>query len=268
VHNAIAAAGLMRRALVEAREYAARRVAFDHPIAAYPGVRAVLARIRVRAEAALATTFRLLDLTDRIDTGENGPKLVGARRIGVMLNKYWTAIHASRVTRDGIEVLGGNGTIEDFSPLPRLYRDAIVVESWEGTHNTLCAQVLRDFATRELHRPWLELVAGEVERLDDDTATTARLLLADVEDRLERLLAADPNTAAGWIRTVVDRMCVLTDWMALATQACWDAEHGHRGALDDCLALYRRLEIDRPDPMADPDRLAIEARLALGACSV
>ncbi|HEY6584892.1 MAG TPA: hypothetical protein VIZ29_08595, partial [Gaiellaceae bacterium] len=29
---------------------------------------------------------------------------------------------------------------------PRLYRDAIVFESWEGTHNVLCAQVLRDLA--------------------------------------------------------------------------------------------------------------------------
>ena len=38
-------------------------------------------------------------------------------------------------------MLGGNGTIEDFSPLPRLYRDAMVFESWEGTHNVLCAQV-------------------------------------------------------------------------------------------------------------------------------
>jgi acyl-CoA dehydrogenase-like protein len=50
------------------------------------------------------------------------------------------------VCRRGIEALGGNGTIEDFSPLPRLYRDAIVFESWEGTHNVLCAQVLRDLA--------------------------------------------------------------------------------------------------------------------------
>ena len=37
--------------------------------------------------------------------------------------------------------------------LPRLWRDAIVFESWEGTHNVLCAQVARDlerFGTLEL----------------------------------------------------------------------------------------------------------------------
>ena len=83
-----------------------------------------------------------------------------------MINKYWTAITSTACTRDGIELLGGNGTIEDFSVLPRLYRDAIVVESWEGTHNTLCAQVLRDFSGRGLHRPWLDRLGREIDVLD------------------------------------------------------------------------------------------------------
>jgi hypothetical protein len=64
----------------------------------------------------------------------------------VNANKFVTSLAATAVVRRGIEALGGNGTIEDFSPLPRLYRDAIVFESWEGTHNVLCAQVLRDLA--------------------------------------------------------------------------------------------------------------------------
>ena len=61
-------------------------------------------------------------------------------------NKFVTSLAATKVCRRGIEALGGNGTIEDFSPLPRLYRDSIVFESWEGTHNVLCAQALRDLA--------------------------------------------------------------------------------------------------------------------------
>ena len=51
-----------------------------------------------------------------------------------------TSITATDVVHRAIEVLGGNGTIEDFSSLPRLYRDAVVYESWEGTHNVLCAR--------------------------------------------------------------------------------------------------------------------------------
>jgi hypothetical protein len=56
--------------------------------------------------------------------------------------KYFTSIE--NVPRSAIEVLGGNGTIETFTLLPRLYRDGIVVESWEGAHNVLCLQVYRD----------------------------------------------------------------------------------------------------------------------------
>ena len=71
----------------------------------------------------------------------------------VNANKFVTSLAATKVCRRGIEALGGNGTIEDFSPLPRLYRDAIVFESWEGTHNVLCAQVLRDLAKLDARRP-------------------------------------------------------------------------------------------------------------------
>jgi hypothetical protein len=81
------------------------------------------------------------------------PDDVAYHRILVNANKFSTSAAATRAIRRGIEVLGGNGTIEDFSVLPRLWRDAIVFESWEGTHNVLCAQVARDlerFGTLEL----------------------------------------------------------------------------------------------------------------------
>ncbi len=58
-------------------------------------------------------------------------------RFLVNANKLGTAINATEVIRTGIELLGGNGTIEDFSVLPRLLRDSIVYENWEGTHNVL-----------------------------------------------------------------------------------------------------------------------------------
>ncbi len=266
VHNALAACGMMRRALVDGREFAAHRVAFDHPIADFPAVQAILARMHVRTAAAVATTFRLLDQTDRLDTGRGSDALRAARRIGVMVNKYWTAVQATRVARDGIELLGGNGTIEDFSILPRLYRDSIVIESWEGTHNTLCAQIVRDFAVRGLHEPWLDQLADEVAGLPasdaGDAASVAHQLLDEVRDRIRRLVDADAVTASSWMRSVIDRMAVLTDWVALATQARWDAEHGAPSSLADVLALYHRLEVDPRDRLDDPDRLELERRLA------
>ncbi len=267
VHNALAACGLMRRACLEAWHFAAQREAFDRPILGFPAVASTLARMRLSSQAALATTFRVLAMTDGLDTGVADPGLVAARRISVMLNKYWTALAATRSARDGIEVLGGNGAIEDFSPLPRLYRDAIVVESWEGTHNTLCAQIVRDLATRDLARPWLARLASELAEVDQPAlaavADTGRALLEDAERRIQRLLAADPETAAAWMRPVADRMARLTDWVALAGQAQWTLAYTGNTDLLDSLALYRALWLEPIDPQDDPDRVALERRLAL-----
>jgi alkylation response protein AidB-like acyl-CoA dehydrogenase len=137
--NAVGSAGVMRRAYLEAAAFAEDRAAFGRPIVEFPLVRENLAVMRSEAEAALASTLEVTRLVDSADADD-----VACHRILVNANKFATSAAATRVVRRGIEVLGGNGTIEDFSPLPRLWRDAIVFESWEGTHNVLCAQVARD----------------------------------------------------------------------------------------------------------------------------
>jgi alkylation response protein AidB-like acyl-CoA dehydrogenase len=171
--NAVGSAALMRRAVDVASQFAAEREAFGLPIGEFPLVRANLAVMRAEAEAALASTMHLTELVARIDDGSASEEDVAWHRLLVNANKFSTSIAATQVVRRGIETLGGNGTIEDFSPLPRLWRDAIVFESWEGTHNVLCAQVLRD-----LHR------LGAVELAVDRAAASAKLA-----ERLRRSLA-------------------------------------------------------------------------------
>jgi len=267
VHNAIAACGIMRRALREAHAYASCRRAFGQPIADFAGVRSILARMKLRSMAALASTFRILDMSDRLETGRGDAGLADARRIAVMVNKYWTSVASTLTSRDGIEILGGNGTIEDFSVLPRLYRDAIVIESWEGTHNTLCAQVVRDFAVRGLHRPWLDQLEREIETLvHPDLAAvseSSRELHEDVERRIERLLSADDETASATMRTVVDHMCRLADWVALADQAQWE-KTTHAGDSDthSALRLYRLVALDAVDPQDTPELQRLESAFA------
>ena len=146
--NAVGSASVMRRAYLEAAAFAREREAFGCPIVEFPLVRESLAVMRAEAEAALASTLEVTRLVDSEDADD-----VAYHRILVNANKFSTSAAATRSVRLGIEVLGGNGTIEDFSVLPRLWRDAIVFESWEGTHNVLCAQVARDlerFGTLEL----------------------------------------------------------------------------------------------------------------------
>jgi acyl-CoA dehydrogenase len=142
--NAVGSSGLMRRAYLVASEFAGERTAFGQTIAEFPLVREHLAVMKAEADASLASTLELTELVARIDEGTASEDDVAWHRVLVNANKMVTSLAATRAVRRGIEVLGGNGTIEDFSPLPRLWRDAIVFESWEGTHNVLCAQVLRD----------------------------------------------------------------------------------------------------------------------------
>ena len=146
--NAVGSAAVMRRAYLEAAAFARERVAFGRPIVEFPLVRESLAVMRAEAEAALASTLEVTRLVDSTDADD-----IAYHRILVNAVKFSTSAAATRAVRRGIEVLGGNGTIEDFSVLPRLWRDAIVFESWEGTHNVLCAQVARDlerFGTLDL----------------------------------------------------------------------------------------------------------------------
>lgn len=165
--NALGSAGVMRRAYLEAATYAATREAFGAKIGSYPMVRETLAAMKCDEHAALASTLYLTTLIDRIETARADEHEKALYRFLVNANKYITSIAASDVTHAAMEVLGGNGTIEDFSIVPRLLRDNLVFESWEGTHNVLCQQVLRDCARLALFPNVHDEITTLLESLED-----------------------------------------------------------------------------------------------------
>jgi acyl-CoA dehydrogenase len=174
--NALGSTGLMRRSYLEAASFASFREAFGQRIEEFPLVRENLAVMRTEEHAALLSTLELTSLVDSSD-----PDDVAYHRILVNANKFSTSLAATKVARRAIETLGGNGTIEDFSPLPRLYRDSIVFESWEGTHNVLCAQVARDLEKYGSLDLVLDRARGADERVD-----------AALDDLAERMRRPDP----------------------------------------------------------------------------
>jgi acyl-CoA dehydrogenase len=209
--TAVGDAGMMRRAVLEARAYARHRQAFGRRIEEFPAVRHTLADMVATSSGALHLVFALTGLEDRIDAGTADDEDVAYHRFLVNLTKYLLSVQASEVVHSAIEVLGGNGTIEEFSVLPRLYRDAMVYESWEGTHNVLVAQVLNDL--RRL--PILEVVTDRLHRgLDDtDDPTAAKQLRQQLDQALEdvRRSTADPTFGAWYFRAVLDRIGVLAE---------------------------------------------------------
>ncbi len=222
--NALGSAGFMRRAYVEAAAYAATREAFGQPIGAYPLVRETLAIMRAEHAGALAATFYLAELIDRLDlgTGDEDDRLL--HRLLVNANKYWTSIVATDVVHRGIEVLGGNGAIETFSVLPRLYRDSLVLESWEGSHNVLCLQVLHDAARFDLFsaadrriRSLLASAESDFAPLVDEALKAWSATLAGL-----RRCARDERYGARAIRRRVEELMQTVQVALLLAQAAWE----------------------------------------------
>jgi len=238
--NAVGSAALMRRAFDIARQFSLEREAFGGPIGRFPLVRENLAVMKTEAEAALASTQAVTDFVACIDAGEATEGDVIAHRVLVNANKFVTSITATAVVRRGIEALGGNGTIEDFSPLPRLYRDAIVFESWEGTHNVLCAQALRDL--RRFHA--VELVLERVRGVlaDAPGGGPVEAALQDLEPRLRRAVSDDAFGALHFRRQL--------DTFMRALQTASLLENGNEAAA----AFHaRRHLVPGYDPEQDPD---------------
>lgn len=238
--NAVGCAGSMRRAYHEALAYARTRTAFGGPIGQFPLVRETLAQMKSETAAALMSSWQVADLVDRMDLGSASAQEQALHRLLVNANKYWTSIKGTEVIHQGIELLGGNGAIETFSVLPRLYRDAIVMESWEGAHNVLAMQVLRDATKLPLWsaadaamRTWLE--AGS--RADATEAEALSAAWGRVLGDLNRC-TQDPMGYGAWhIRRSVEHLMSAVQAALILDHAAWLAAHGQTEAASESIAM-------------------------------
>ncbi|OZU88186.1 isovaleryl-CoA dehydrogenase [Virgibacillus indicus] len=146
VSNAVASLGIMRRAYLEAKNYAMDREAFGNKLTNYPMVQATLSKLAAKQEVETNAVFeviRLMDLVMGKDTKQKASKEDQILfRLYVAIMKKETAEQAIHFAHEAIEMHGGNGYIEDFIT-PRLLRDAQVLTVWEGTANILGMEVLR-----------------------------------------------------------------------------------------------------------------------------
>lgn len=246
--NAVGSTGIMSRAYLEASSFAQHREAFGAPILSFPAVREQLAIIKTETAAALASTFALTGLVGRIDGGLATERDVAVHRFLVNANKYVTSIAASDVVHRAIEVLGGNGTIEDFSPLPRLYRDAVVFESWEGTHNVLCAQVYRDCQRLGLIDDVVSWIEDELHQLEDVEAkypTQVLLSLGDLRPRLTKSLEV-PDFAQAHFRRQLTALMDIVQATCLLREAGRPDASGEKSAIAR-LFIKRHLAPQRTD---------------------
>ena len=209
LYNALAVTGIARRAWVVASTYAAHRQAFGQPIGQFSQVAETLAWIRADCAAMLASSLALAALFERLDQGQCSEEEQAYIRVAINLNKMRTAVMGHDCANRGIEVLGGNGAIESMSVLPRLLRDNVVCENWEGTHNVLRAQVLRDCKRLGVHR-------GFFAHLGRILGPAHGPALAAEAAELDAILALGGPLSELRFRRLADR---LATWVMLAAMA-------------------------------------------------
>jgi alkylation response protein AidB-like acyl-CoA dehydrogenase len=179
----MAAAASLRQAERIVTAYTEFRTAFGSKLIGFPLVRATVAEIRRARELALTAVFELLR------QWQAPAESAEQRDFRIMLSLAKTVFtrRATRLLHEAMLLLGGNGIEERFSCLPRLYRDAVIQETWEGPHNVLLTQALRDLVRFDIDpRAFVRRLAGEAR--------------ADLSRELERLLAAadDPVTTVAF----------------------------------------------------------------------
>jgi len=149
--NAMAAAATIRAAQRIGQGYADFRQAFGRSVADFPLAAESLELLERDARNYTAAAFEVLAAWERVASKERAGEMPDANeairsRLLVMLAKVCATRRATKRVHDAIMLLGGNGIEERFSALPRLWRDSIIYETWEGPHGLLLTRTLLDAA--------------------------------------------------------------------------------------------------------------------------
>ncbi len=223
IYNAVGVSGNARRAYVIASTFAQHRNAFGRPIVRFPLVQDILANMRADCSAMLSGSLNIIKLLDDVELGRPNTRAEGFLRMAINLNKYRTAILGHDVIIKGIELLGGNGAIEDFSILPRLLRDNVVYENWEGTHNVLLAQVQRDVRRYGIAQPFMEALQFFIRAIKDgELQEDQSVELEKIKSEIREVLLMDEHTAAIYFRPLMDRLTDLYYSACLAIEGEWE----------------------------------------------
>lgn len=138
---ALGTTGLMRQALSQAVHYARHRQAFGAALIVQPLMRNVLADMALEVEAAVALALRLARTFD----AQQDEAQALLRRLLTPAGKYWVCKRGAELAAEAMEVLGGNGYVED-DVQARIFREMPVNSIWEGSGNVMCLDVLRALA--------------------------------------------------------------------------------------------------------------------------
>ncbi|MBV8848781.1 MAG: acyl-CoA dehydrogenase family protein [Methylobacteriaceae bacterium] len=247
--NAVRAAGLMRRAFLEAREVCIHRVAFGRRLIDFPLQRRQLMKIMLPAEQALSMVLYTATVLEAADRGDAD----AARELRLLtpLLKFRACRDARKATGDAMEIRGGCGYIEDFVEA-RLMRDAHLGSIWEGTSNIVASDAIERAVGREGADAALE------QRLREQLSNAAALpkkFIAKLDQTVSRAFDFARNAATAKDQSAMRRAAsALYNVTSAVLLAAEGARLGNarndwsRAALAGLVVRYRLMP---SDPLAD-----------------
>jgi putative acyl-CoA dehydrogenase len=150
----------------------------------------VLADLALESEAATALALRLARAFD----AQDDPGETALRRLLTPAAKYWICKRTPPHVAESLEVLGGNGFVEE-GPMPRLYRQAPLNSLWEGAGNLMALDALRALTrnpeTFSALAEELAAARGGDARLDLHGETTLAALDAGAEETSARRICEE-----------------------------------------------------------------------------
>jgi alkylation response protein AidB-like acyl-CoA dehydrogenase len=225
--TAVGSVGIMRRSLLEAATYTARRASFGTTIDHFPMMRERLVWLEVELTATLSLLMHTAAALE-----EPGVRF----RTLAPLIKYRSGEQCVDFARAAIELIGGNGYVAAFGT-PRLLRDAQVNPIWEGTSNICALDLWRAITRRRGHDPVFgrceQMVAGLATAPARRVGEAALHAVKDAREAIAGLAEASRSRQEQQARRLADLVGDAVALAAMATEADADvsADGDHRKAV-------------------------------------
>ncbi|MGE0631037.1 MAG: acyl-CoA dehydrogenase family protein [Pseudobdellovibrionaceae bacterium] len=242
LYNAVASIGVAKRAILEACAYGTFRKAFGKTLRNTPLWRSEMADLIAEHLGLMFLVFessRTLDKSDLRDA--EASSLV---RILTPLAKGSSAKFAVWACSESMELVGGNGYIEEDTVMPRLLRDAQVLPIWEGTTNIQSLDVLRA-AAKEGVGAFEKRIAIALQKagaaVSPELMSSLKAHIGAFQKEIAHFGSASPETKERMARVLLEKMSRIFS-MCMMAESCTDS-----GLQDVCQAALNRL-LKRPAP--------------------
>jgi acyl-CoA dehydrogenase len=192
VANSVASVALAQRAMMEALEFAERRVAFGKRILDHPLLRRQFEDYLDSLCGAFALAWEAVELLNSVWL-EHPPysERYHLFRLVAHLAKYWTAELAVQIAKWSMEVHGGLGVLAEYRA-ERWLREAMIVAIWEGTSHRQILDGLEVMERKRAHRLLFRRLEGmasaeELKKMESSVEAHLNLSAQEKEADAERM---------------------------------------------------------------------------------